>query len=337
MSAAVETMAYAGEVPWHGLGVKVDNTMTPEEMLEAAGLNWTVSKRPAYTITSPQWWDEATVMQAENHHFIVRDSDNNILSPCGNDYVPFQNADTFKFFKKFVSAGDMKMETAGSLKDGRDIWGLAKINSTFQLAGGDTVEGYLLIDSPHVAGKALTIMFTPIRVVCANTMSLALNTEGHKFRVLHLQAFDDDIMEAAEMALGISSELMEGFRIQTEFLSSRTAKHTEVQNFVAELFQPNLLIERGKIEVANDVPLVDEFTRTADQVYDSIYNSPGSDLPSAKDTWWGVFNGVTYVIDHKKRENERILGGALHSSWLGQGAATKRKALELTTKYARAA
>ena len=229
------------------------------------------------------------------------------------------------------------METAGSLKNGSDIWGLAKINSTFELAGGDTVAGYLLIDSPHVSGKALTIMFTPIRVVCANTMSLALNTDGHRFRVLHLQAFDDDIMKAAETALGISSELMEGFRIQTEFLSSRTAKLTEVQNFVAELFQPNLLIERGKIEVANDVPLVDQFSRTADQVYESIYNSPGSDLLSAKDTWWGVFNGVTYVIDHKKRENERILGGALHSSWLGQGAATKRKALELTTKYARAA
>jgi len=337
MSAQVETMAYAGRVPWHGLGVPVEDTMTPEEMLEAADLNWTVSKRPAYTLTSPEWSDETTVMQTEGHYFIVRDSDNTVLSACGNDYVPFQNADTFKFFKKFVSAGDMKMETAGSLKNGQDIWGLAKLECSFELAGGDKVEGYLLIDSPHVSGIALTIMFTPIRVVCANTIAMALNTDGNKFRVLHLQAFDGDIIKAAETALGISSELMEDFRIQTEFLSSRTAKHTEVQNYVAELFQPKLLIERGKMEIANDMPLSDEFSRTADQVYESIYNSPGSDLSSAKDTWWGVFNGVTYFIDHKKRENERILGGALYSSWLGQGAATKRKALGLATEYADAA
>jgi phage/plasmid-like protein (TIGR03299 family) len=337
MVAAVETMAYAGEVPWHGLGVPVEDTMTPEEMLEAAKLNWTVSKRPAYTIDSPTWSEDVGLINAEGHHFIVRDTDNRVLSACGEDYVPFQNQDTFKFFKKFVSAGSMKMETAGSLKDGQDIWGLAKLESNFELPGGDKVEGYLLINSPHISGKALTFMFTPIRVVCCNTLSLALNSEGKQFRVLHLQAWDDDIMKAAEEALGISDEKMEEFRIQAEFLSSKRAKSIDVQNYIAELFQPNLLIERGKMEIANDVPLVDEFNRTAEQVHDAIALSPGADLKSAKGTWWGAINGVTYVMDHTKRESERVKGGALYSSWLGPNAATKRKALDLATEYARAA
>jgi len=336
MAAAVETMAYAGDVPWHGLGVKVDDTMTPEEMLEVAGLNWTVSKRPAYTIDAPTWRPDIGILNAEGHHFIVRDSDNSVLSACGEDYVPFQNADTFKFFKKFVSNGEMKMETAGSLKDGQDIWGLAKLEYSFELPGGDRIEGYLLIDSPHVSGKALTILFTPIRVVCANTMALALNSEGKRFRVLHLQAFDEDIMKAAEEALGISKTKMTEFQEQTTFLSEQQAKPLDVQKFIAELFQPQLLIERA-FDIANDVPLLDEFSRTAEQVHDAIALSPGAELKSAKGTWWGALNGVTFHMDHTKRESERVKGGALYSSWLGPNAATKRRALDLATEYAKAA
>jgi len=337
MAHEVETMAYAGEVPWHGLGVPVRDDMTPEEMLKAAQLDWTVSKRPAYTIDGPSWNDNVGILNAEGHHFIVRDTDNKVFSACGDDYVPFQNADTFKFFKKFVSAGQMKMETAGSLKEGQDIWGLAKLEMSFELPGGDKVEGYLLINSPHVAGKALTIMFTPVRVVCANTMSLALNTEGKRFRVLHLQAFDQDIMDAAEEALGISEVKMKEFQEQTEFLASKPAKPVIVQNYVAELFQPSLLIERGKMGGNNEIPLVDEFTNTAEQVHEAIALSPGAGLKSAKDTWWGALNGVTYVLDHRKRETERTPGGALYSGWLGQNAGVKRKALELATEYAKAA
>tara|TARA_R100001594_G_scaffold1044_2_gene4285 strand:- start:3857 stop:4855 length:999 start_codon:yes stop_codon:yes gene_type:complete len=332
MVAAVETMAYAGGTPWHGLGVPVEDTMTPEEMLKAAGLDWTVSKRPAYTLGAPTWEPDTPLLQAIGHHFIVRDSDNKVLSACGEDYVPFQNADTFKFFKRFVSNGQMKMETAGSLKGGQDIWGLAKIDSSFELPGGDKVEGYLLIDSPHVSGKALTIMFTPIRVVCSNTMALALNSQGKRFRVLHLHAFDGEIIKAAEEALGISEEKMIAFKEQTEFLSSKQAKPIDIQNYIAELFQPSLI--SGGLQAT---PIESDFNRTSEQVYEAISLSPGADLQSAKGTWWGAVNGVTYHMDHTKRESERVEGGALYSSWFGPNAIMKRKALDLATQYAEAA
>ena len=102
-------------------------------MQEAAGLDWTVSKRPSYTLDAPEWGDDVGLIQAENTFHIVRDSDNRVLSHCGRDYIPVQNKDIFEFFKRFTEAGHMKMETAGSLKDGGEIWGLAKFLRTSNL------------------------------------------------------------------------------------------------------------------------------------------------------------------------------------------------------------
>ena len=130
---------------------------------------------------------------------------------------------------------------------------------------------------------------------------------------------------------------MAEFQEQSTFLASKQAKPLDVQNFIAQLFQPSLLIERGKMNVANDTPLLDEFSKTSEQVHDAIALSPGADLRSAKGTWWGALNGVTYHMDHTKRQSERVKGGALYSSWLGPNAATKRRALELATEYAKAA
>jgi phage/plasmid-like protein (TIGR03299 family) len=342
MTHAVETMAYTGEVPWHGLGTEVNNTMSPKEMLKAAQIDWTVSKRPAYTTDRPDVWnlndptEEAGFLRASDQYFLVRDSDNKILSPCGESYVPFQNAEVMDFFKKFTEAGSMTMETAGSLKEGKDIWGLAKITDKFSLSGGDEVGGYLLLNNSHQVGKAMTVMFTSIRVVCNNTLTMALKghyTEGNRFRVLHLQMFDEEIHKAAEEALGISGQQMQQFKEQSEFLESKRAKEFDLSNYIAELFQPNLLIERAKAaDQAALPPLYQEFARTAELVHEAVECSPGANLASAKGTWWGALNAVTYVVDHQKKSMAE--GNALHSAWFGSGANTKRKALAKALEYA---
>tara|TARA_R110001583_G_scaffold387_9_gene3547 strand:- start:2136 stop:3164 length:1029 start_codon:yes stop_codon:yes gene_type:complete len=339
MSHEVETMAYAGEVPWHGLGKKVDNGMTPEQMLKAAQLDWTVSKRPAFTTDKPDCWNiidptgEAGFLRCPDNHFLVRDSDNKVLSPCGESYVPFQNAEVMDFFKRFTEAGKMEMETAGSLKEGKDIWGLAKLTSKFSLPGNDEVGGYLLLNNSHQVGKAMTAMLTPIRVVCNNTLTLALERNQDRFRVLHLQMFDEEIQKAAEEALGLSTVQMKKFQEQSEFLANKKAEKFDVDNFIAELFQPKLLIERAKASNPDILPhLHEEFSHTAELVHEAVENSPGSNMDSAKGTWWGALNGVTYVIDHKKKSLAE--GNALHSAWLGSGANTKRKALTKVLEYA---
>ena len=143
MVAAVESMAWTGEVPWHREGVKVDPNLTPQEMMIAAQLDWTVSKRPGYTITTPEYGEDGMeLMQTPSSFFIVRDTDNSILSHCGPKYLPVQNEKIFEFFSEFTTAAQMSMETAGSLRGGKSIWALAKLADTFELPGEDQIGGY---------------------------------------------------------------------------------------------------------------------------------------------------------------------------------------------------
>ena len=166
----VAQMAYAGETPWHGLGKQVSNNLTPIEMLDAAGLNWTVSKIPAFA-------DIAGEKVAIGHSALVRSLDNKMLDVVSNDWNPVQNLEAFEFFNEFVNAGDMEMHTAGSLKNGQIVWGLAKIKESFELFKGDTVESYLLFSNFHKYGFSTDVRFTPVRVVCNNTLTLSLNSQ----------------------------------------------------------------------------------------------------------------------------------------------------------------
>ena len=183
----------------------------------------------------------------------------------------------------------------------------------------------------------ITVPKTMTMATSNNTITMALNQEGltGKFRVLHLQMFDEEIMQAAETALGISGEQMTQFQQQSEFLAKQRATKEQVDNFIAELFQPKLLIERAKSNEANLPPLHEEFTKTSQSILEAIETSPGHDMSSAKGTWWGALNGVTYVMDHQKRAKTR--DHALNSAWFGNNAQVKRKAMAKALEYAKAA
>ena len=341
MAHNVETMAWANDVPWHGLGIKVSGELTPLQMQEAAQLDWTVSKRPSYTIDAPEWSEDVGIMQTPNTFHIVRDSDNTVLSHCGRDYIPIQNEDVFKFFKRFTEAGHMTMETAGSLKNGGEIWGLAKISEDFELAGDDLIKGYLLINQPHIVGKSMTIKLTPIRVVCNNTLTMALQDSGTaSFRMPHVREFGTDVIQAAEEALGLSAQAMTEFRTNSTLLSKAKAKHSDVLDYVAEIYQPQmiaeyrneqLLRESGKA-IGEQAPLIERLNKFPSLVVDALEQSPGANLKSARGTWWGALNAVTYVEDHLRES--QIEGNALHSAWFGAAANRKSKALSLALQRA---
>ena len=343
MAHQVETMAWANEEPWHGLGVEVPATLTPLEMQEAAGLDWTVSKRPSYTIDAPEWSEDVGLIQADKTFHIVRDSDNQILSHCGRDYIPIQNEDVFKFFKRFTEAGHMTMETAGSLKNGGEIWGLAKISEDFELVGEDQIKGYLLINQPHIVGRSMIIKLTPIRVVCNNTLTFALGSAGASFRIPHVRVFGDEAIRAAEEALGLSGERMAEFREAATFLTKKKAKHSDFLEYVGEVYQPTMIADyrrdqelkaQGKI-IGELPPLVENFNKYPNLAVEALKHAPGASLKSSKGTWWGALNAVTYVEDHL-HESE-IPGNTLHSAWFGAAANRKSRALDLAVKYAKAA
>jgi len=340
MVAAVETMAWTGEEPWHHEGVKVAPDLTPEEMMIAAGLDWNVSKRPGYTIDTPKYGEESGLIQAVDTYHLVRDSDNTILASCGPVYIPTQNRQVFDFFKKFSTAADFTMETAGSLRGGKSIWALAKVPSDFELPGEDKVEGYLLFHSPHEPGQTLTGRFTPVRVVCNNTLQYAMQSGAANFRMSHIHEFDGKMANKAAEVLGLTQEANAEFKQAAEFLVSKKAKHENVLEFVAHLYQPDVLETRrqerelkaaGK-KVGEEAPLIDEFNRYSKLAVEALEKAPGAHLKSAAGTWWGALNAITYVEDHLRTGEN-----AVYNSLLGVGSKRKSRALDLALDYAKAA
>lgn len=337
MAHMVETMAYANETPWHGLGVQVDPNLSADDMLIKAGLDWTVSKRPMFaaralkdgTIT------DAAIIKVPQHNALVRDQDEKLLDVVGNNYVPVQNKQAMQFFKDFTEAGQMTLETAGSLDGGRQVWVLANLGSSFKLAGGDEVKGYLLLSQPHIYGKALNIMFTPIRVVCNNTLTIALR-EGKtndRLRLPHVREFDAQVQADAKTTLGLSSAIMTEFHETAHMLSEAKADEGQVTRYLAALFQPQLLEGTHPVRESNVISL-DAHSRSLTELHNVVGYQPGATMASSKDTWWGAFNAVTYYTDHVMgRDREK----ALTNAWFGSRANLKRRALQLAKDFAHAA
>jgi len=313
MAHMVETMAYAGELPWHGLGVKVIDDLTPEQMMQKAGVDWSVEKQDLITSGG------STV---SNKQALVRSSDGSVLDVVGKGWNPVQNADAFNFFEEYVRAGDMQMHTAGSLNDGKMVWALAKANESFELFNGDVTENYFLFSNPHEFGKAIDIRMTPIRVVCNNTLTLSLSTSSDAMlKVNHRKEFD--VAEVKE-TLGIAKEKMEQYKSMAEFLGSKRYTSENIVEYFNEVFG-----SVAKEKVDGVTPFTSNNAKNAMEYLDT---QPGANF--AQGSFWNAFNTVTYMTDHVQgRSND----GRMTSSWYGRNRRVKLKALDKALEYAEAA
>lgn len=321
MAHRVETMAYANEVPWHGLGKPVKDTLSPKQMMKAAGLNWTVSKRPVFL----EGGKEVPAQYA-----LCRDTDDKFLSMVGATYKPVQNEEVLDFFKRFTKAGHMKMETAGSLAGGQFVWALAKLDAGFKLGRNDEVQGHLLLCQPHIRGKALLFQTTAIRVVCWNTLTFAVGADlkGGKsaFRMSHSTAFTDEVKEKAVIALGLATDQMETFKDMTVVLSRKKATKEKVEEYFCEVLKHDPKKAKEKIDGSKREP------NSLPKFREALEYAPGATISTAAGTWWGALNAVTYVIDHETGRSDR--GIAMRNAWLGNTAGIKRRALDLALQYA---
>lgn len=305
------SMAYRASagLPWHGLGTPIGDNATPEEMMIAAGLDWTVSKADTFALFNDQY--VKTGRQA-----LMRDSDGKILTEVGPGWNPVQNAEAFDFFVEFVKAGDMVMDTAGSLKDGRIVWAAADVRDGFTILGGDTVKGHLLFSNPHQYGKSLDIKFVMTRVVCNNTIVVALNEKGQpSVKLNHRSKFEP---EKVKELLGIGHNKSEKFKEAAEFLASRRYNRDTLIEFVGDVF--------GKSK--KDATL----TTNGDQALRLVEAQPGAEF--APGTWWNAFNVTTYMADHKLG---RTADTRAASALFGPNAKKKLDALDLALEYANAA
>lgn len=308
-------MAYVGEVPWHGLGVKIDGKPTIDKMLKAAHLDWKVEKKPIFN-------GEGT--EIPNHFALTRDEDGKVFDICGNRYVPVQNREAFEFFKEFVEEGDAVLETAGALHGGKYVWGLANLGESFKLAKGDEVKGYVLVGCPHEQGKSLLIKFTPIRVVCSNTLAMALRnttTDGNKvrlpeFRRAHRSEFTGESIKEAKVALGIAREQLDEFEETARRLKKMKMGEDDHIDVLAPIFARKQDIDEIK---AGKVP------PRMQAILDALVNAPGADPKTA----WGTLNAVTYWADHVAA---RTPDKRLSNAWFGKTAGQKIAVMQTLLK-----
>jgi len=318
MAHQVETMAYAGEVPWHGLGVPVSNDLTPVQMMEKAGVDWTVQECESFV-------DFNGERISTGQKALVRSTDGKVLTNVGKDWNPVQNEQAFEFFSEYVFAGDMEMHTAGSLKDGQMVWALAKVKESFDLFGGDEVESYLLFSNPHQYGKSIDVRFTPIRVVCNNTLSLSLSMQAERqVKVGHRVEFNPGEVKEA---LGIASEKLATYREMAEYLGSKRFSMDKLIEYY------NTVYPRTSDKRVQDKKLsVETLSRNAKECLDVLETQPGAEF--AEGSWWQAYNSVTFVTDHVQGRNA---DNRLYSSWFGGNQTRKKNALETAIEFAEAA
>ena len=313
MAHMVETMEYAGELPWHGLGTKVVADLTPEQMMQKAGVDWTVEKQDLVT---------AGGSTVKSKQALVRSSDGAVLDVVGKGWNPVQNSEAFNFFEEYVKAGDMEMHTAGSLNDGKMVWALAKTNDSFELFNGDVTENYFLFSNPHQFGKAIDIRMTPIRVVCNNTLTLSLNKESDSMlKVNHRKEFD--VAEVKEQ-MGIAREKLDQYKSMAEFLGSKRYTSDNIIQYFNEVFG-----SPAKEKVDGVLPFTSNNAKIA---MENLSTQPGAKF--GEGSFWQAFNTVTFLNDHVQG---RTTDGRLTSSWYGRNRMTKMKALNTALEMAEVA
>lgn len=308
MAHLVENMAYAGQVPWHGLGFQIDPDASIEDWQKAAGLDWEVKKAAVEFQNG-----ERHIMK--DTFVLYRDSDSRPMSVISTRYKPVQPAEILEFYRDLISMHGMKIETAGSLKDGKRIWALAKTGEVHKVLGTDQVEGYLLLATSYDGTFATLAQFTSVRVVCNNTLQLSFNNHGARITVPHFREFN---AEAVKNQLGIGHEAWQAFTSMAEVLARTKLDEGKAKDTISNVFRLPL-----------GIPTPDELVKQAvDRAHaDNVFQlfmgkARGADL--AGQTAWGLVNAVTEYVDHGKRA--RGQGNRLDSAWFGEGANIKQRA-----------
>ena len=340
-AAYVETMAWSHIPPWHGLGVEVTQEMTVDEWLVTAGLDWEVEIQTAYRRIIEDGIE--SYVEDPKNNYLIRKTDGLILDrKVGDRYNIIQNRDAFEVFRRYTDTGLMTMETAGSLKDGQYVWGLAKLkDSHFLVGNNDGGDGYLLMVSPHQCGESLKVFLTPIRTVCWNTLTLALNNADSEmtYRHVHAAKFTNEVMDDIERTIGLASRKMEDFNEHANFLANTRMCEAHFVKYLVTFFDP--MFPAKCLEHKYNFPTTlqgildhEHAGRTIKRVINTMPIQPGLELKTSRGTAWGAFNTVTFAFDHLIG---RGVDSRLTSSWLGKGANVKHDAFTKALEYANAA
>jgi phage/plasmid-like protein (TIGR03299 family) len=335
-----------GEPAWHGLGKVLEAAVTAREAIKLACLDWTVEKRPLRT-----WGDDGASLEVPGWYATVRTDTNAVLGVVSSQYRVLQNRDAFAFMDEAIQTGAAMWETAGALKDGKRVWMLARFPQPVEIRKGDEVKPYALLSNGHDGGMAVHILPTTVRVVCNNTLNLALSPTDGQMVVRHVQSLRGKI-ELAKRHLSVIGQRVEKFQDEAQLLSRvLVASELRLRNYAEQFYpahtKPNFsdgkallsAIVNGKSdrqEVVRDLLAAHyaESERIAkrnagilDQIVDKFERDP------ARGTAWGAYNAVSHYVDHqatyKTPENR------LSSVWFGSGDDLKQHAYSAALALAR--
>ena len=220
MSANVENMFYVRKAPWHGLGTRVNEAPASKEALRIAGLDWRVLQEPIFTGT-----DE----RVEGYKANIRDSDRKVLGVVTDRYKVIQNEEAFAFTDELLGEG-VRYETAGSLQGGRKVWLLAHMPHEYIITG-ERISPYLLFSNTHDGSGAIRVALTPIRVVCQNTLNLALSTAKRSWSMIHTGDVHQKIDEAKD-TLFRAEKYMDELGKEVEALQMKKLTDKKVMDYI---------------------------------------------------------------------------------------------------------
>jgi phage/plasmid-like protein (TIGR03299 family) len=312
--AAVFTV---GTPPWHRLGVTVADAQTSEQAIRLAALDWTVEQWPL--VARRNGTDRDVPDRVAN----VRTDTGAVLGVVSTSYRVFQNKSAFDFFDAIVQERLAIFETAGALKGGRHIWMLARLPKTLRAAGEDEIRPYVLLANSHDGTRALRMIPTTIRVVCANTLNLALGrvavTEG--LTIFHNESLERRVADAREK-LGIITRRVDEFGDQVQALARRPMSRDELTSYFTGLVTDRAADTQKRMLAA--------FVENLDH--------PTNTLPGTSGTAWAAYNAVSQWADHQSvvRGQSEVLraDSRLHSVWFGAAAEFKARAFDAAVALA---
>lgn len=326
-------MMFVGETPWHKMGTYVgDKEVTSEEAIIAAKMDWDVKKRPlVYTFDGER--------KSTDSFAIVREDNGRYLGTVGSKYEPFQNKQAFDFFDGVVGGKHAIYHTAGSLSGGRIVWILAELSGLLKVAGNDVVKKFLLLKTSHDGSGAVEIMFSPIRVVCANTLAAAISgvKRSDVFKMKHTKNIGQKVFDVQAHLASVDAYFKK-FHEASKFLAGEQANKSDVENFLIqlELARAN---NREKMSVSELKELV-RSSKDCQKVISLFEKGKGNDLPGIKGSFWALYNGVTEFVDHDRTTRCSKASGddsdacRLKSAWFGSGADLKERAFSLALDMA---
>ena len=306
----VETMAYAGEKPWHGLGNKLTTLQPIDVWKRQAGMDWTIEESEVRYITGSQ--TVGAIHSFPEQKGLYRSDTKRPLAVVSKRFQVVQPEEVLEFYRDLTEDAGFELETAGVLREGRKFWALARTGQSTTLKGKDQVNGYLLLATACDGSLATTAQFTSVRVVCNNTLQIALGDNRGAVKVPHRSEFNAD---AVKQQLGITVAPWMRFVAQMKDLVACPVDPDSVDGLLRQV-----LVYPGQ---AGKAPMVNEqAVRSVRALYDG--GGRGAQLASSRGTAWGLLNSVTEYVDHHRRA--RSDDHRREAAWFGQGAQFKQRA-----------